>query len=494
MISDEVRIALVFLSSLLVVIFTLPKLAHIAQRLGLVDQPNHRKMHTVPRPLVGGLGMVIAVTFSSLVFIPINGLRGYFLGLAILLFVGFLDDYREIGHKQKFLAQILAAGMMIYFSKVGLNSFGDLLGVGEIRIPGGFYVVWGVTTFCIVGVINAVNLIDGLDGLAGGVSLIAFLFFTVHAFLAGNTSLMMLNLAFAGALIGFLRFNWYPSVLFMGDAGSLCLGFSLAFMALAITQSEASLMSPVSALLVLTVPITDTIIVMLKRILRGQSPFLADKYHLHHIFLRYGLGRIGAVRVILLLSLVMGGVSLLQPLYGISETVLFWIFIAYFMIYFISSFYILGLLRYSLRFRKKQTKRISTGYFLRLIFGVFDIFRIFRKSRRYNVDLDVQFSPVTEGIPGRGKLLNISLTGCMVKCKGQSDVEEKMALLIELPFSGHSKVLSVKSEHLWVSVHDGSSYHGFKFSDISPNEYACLENYISHLRNRGTEEVEGVTV
>jgi UDP-GlcNAc:undecaprenyl-phosphate GlcNAc-1-phosphate transferase len=492
MISYEVRIVLIFISSYLAVIFTLPKLAHIAQRLGLLDQPNERKMHTIPRPLVGGIGMVIAVTFASLIFIPISGLRGYFLGIALLLFVGFLDDFREIGHKQKFIAQILAAALMIYFSKVVLISFGDLLGIGEIIIPGGVYVAWVVTTFCIVGVINAVNLIDGLDGLAGGISFIAFVFFAIHSFLAGNHSLMLLNLALAGAVLGFLRFNWHPAVLFMGDAGSLCLGFSLAFMALAITQDNSGIISPVSALLVLAIPITDTIIVMFKRILRRQNPFVADKYHLHHIFLRYGMGRIGSVRVILLLSMVMGGLSLLQPLCGVAEAVLFFIFVVYFIVYLISSFYIVGFLRYSLKFRKNRAKTMSAGYFLRLVYGVFDIFRIFRKSRRYNVDIGVQISPQDDAELIRGKLLNISRTGCMMKVKGEGKVQVEMELQLELPFRDHLKMLHVKSEHLWVSAHDGASYHGFRFSNLSQSDEACLESFILQLNNRETESAQEV--
>jgi len=353
MITFELRIVTAFLLSFLLVIFILPKIANIAIRIGLLDQPGWRKVHTCPRPLVGGIGMVIAVALTSLTFIPITGLQGYFLGLAILLMVGFLDDFKELGHQQKFMAQIVATGLLIYFSKIALVSFGDLLGIGVLSVPGGNAAAWLVTVFCVVGVINAVNFIDGIDGLAGGLSFIAFLFFLIHAYFGENHTLMLLNVVLAGAVLGFLRFNWYPSVLFMGDAGSLCLGFSLSFMALALTQGDSATMSPVNALLILAVPITDTIIVMFKRILRGQSPFRPDMYHLHHIFLRYGLPRDVAVRVILGISLLLGSCTLLRPVYGLSEAWLFVFFLVYFIAYLALSFCIIGFFRYSLKIRKK---------------------------------------------------------------------------------------------------------------------------------------------
>ncbi len=354
MVTFALHMILVFLVSFFSVLLVLPKIANIATRIGLMDQTDKRKIHIRPRPLVGGIGMVIAVAFTSLAFIPIDGLRGFFLGLAILLLVGFLDDFKEIGHQEKFMAQIVATAVMIYFSKTALFSFGDLLGIGLLNIPGGNIAVWLVTIFAVVGVTNAVNFIDGLDGLAGGISFIAFCFFAVHASLADNHALLLLNLALAGAVLGFLRFNWYPSVLFMGDAGSLCLGFSLSFMALALTQWQGAIMSPASALLILAVPITDAIIVMFKRILRGQSPFKPDKNHLHHIFLRYGMTRNVVVSVILTTSLLLGGCTLLRPFYGLSETWLFTLFLIYFTVYLAMSFCIVGLFRYSLKVRKRR--------------------------------------------------------------------------------------------------------------------------------------------
>lgn len=360
MISDELRIIAVFLCTLLGALYVLPKLAQIARRINLMDQPSERKVHIHHRPLVGGIGMVIATTFTSLIFIPISGLRGYFLGLSILLFIGFLDDFKEVGHKQKFLAQIVAVFLLIHFSNVVLLSFGNLLGIGNLNIPGGAPVIWLVTIFCVVGVINAINLIDGLDGLAGGLAFLAFIFFAIHASIGGSTTLMLLNFALAGAVLGFLKFNWYPSTMFMGDAGSLCLGFSLAYMALALTQGEGAVMPPVTALLILAVPITDTLIVMCKRVLNGSSPFKPDKYHLHHIFIRFGFTRLATVKIILAISFMFGSLSFLASLYHIPDYILFTLFAIYLLASAVASFNLPAILRYSIRLQSKMSRNKTT--------------------------------------------------------------------------------------------------------------------------------------
>ncbi len=493
MISFELRIILVFLVAFFSVIFVLPKIANIARRIGLMDQPNNRKVHTVPRPLVGGIGMVIAVAFTSLALIPINGLRGYFLGLAILLLVGFLDDFKEIGHQQKFMAQIIATGALIYFSKVTLGTFGDLFGIGALDVPGGAVAAWLVTIFCVVGVTNAVNLIDGLDGLAGGLSFIAFIFFAIHASFAENSTLMLLNLALAGAVLGFLRFNWYPSVLFMGDAGSLCLGFSLAFMALAMTQGANAATSPVIALIILAVPITDTLIVMFKRIANGHSPFKPDKYHLHHIFLRYGMNRAKAVQAILAISVLLGSCSLLGPVYGLAESWLFLIFALYFVVYLAASFCIIGFFRYSLKLRKKRRHLAGTDLFLRCIFGGFDTFKLFRKTRRYHVNLMMSCAADTAGAIHRGEVLNISQTGCMAKISALETAENNMKLSIILPDDVDVTKFEVQAEYLWVSRHDGAFYHGFKFHDMSPEKALRLSRYLEQLTRQQVADSKPVT-
>lgn len=478
---------LVFLVALLAALFVLPKLARIAKVIGLLDRPaEKRKVHKLPRPLVGGIGMMISATFAAMVFVPISGLRGFFLGVAVLLLVGFLDDYKELGHRQKFVAQIIATALLIYFSKVTLSSFGDLLGIGELLVPDIDWLIWMVTVFCVVGVINAINLVDGLDGLAGGISFVAFTAFAVHASMVENHTLMLLNLALAGAVLGFLRYNWYPSSMFMGDAGSLSLGFSLAFMALALTQGEGGKVSPVCPLLVLAVPITDTLTVMAKRILRGESPFKADKYHLHHIFMRFGMGRVTAVKTIIAITAGMSVISFLGPLYGAKDFHLFLVFLAYFTIYVVSSFYIIHAMRASLKLKKRSDELREHGNWLgRLVTGRLSFFEVFRKSPRYDVELSLICRERERNLEFPGKVLNISSDGFMAAVPQLDCLLDRVTAKITFPIEGETHSIEIPAEHLWFSEQHHSFFHGFRFLDFGGDKEEIVFKFLVKFKDRG---------
>ena len=324
----------------------LPRLAEIATRIGLIDHPNKRKIHRHPKPLVGGVAMAAGIVLSSLAFLNITSLRGFFLGLTILLLVGFLDDFKELNHRVKFLAQFLAVGCMIFMDGVRLENLGELLpgitiAVGSMVLP--------LTMISAIGVINAINMSDGLDGLAGGLSLLAFASFSGLAYLNGQPQLLLLGLAFCGALLIFLRHNWHPSTLFMGDAGSLVLGFSLAYFAIALSQSGRGLVPPVSILLIMAVPITDTLTVMLKRLMRKRSPFHADKTHFHHLLLRCGFTKKLAVLTILTISLALSLVGMTGAVLGLKHSDLMLVFFGYFCFYLFSVFFATKILRAKLR-------------------------------------------------------------------------------------------------------------------------------------------------
>ena len=489
--NSEIRIILVFLVALFSSLYVLPKLVRVAKAIGLIDHPSEkRKVHKIPRPLVGGIGIVISATFSSLILVPITGLRGYFLGLSILLLVGFLDDFKELGHRQKFVAQIVASVLLIYFSKVYLRSFGNLLGLGSIDLPGISWVLWGVTIFCVVGVINAINLMDGLDGLAGGISFIAFFTFAIHASMGGDETLMLVNLALAGAVLGFLRFNWYPSSLFMGDAGSLCLGFSLAFMALALTQSSQSHVRPVCALLVLAVPITDTLTVMSKRILRGQSPFKPDQYHLHHIFMRYGMGRLQAVKVILGISVVLSGVSLLGATYKLPDYSLFAVYLLFFSAYIVSSFCIIYTMRLSLKFKKKNEKRSGRLQWMsNVLMGRLDLFHIFRRSPRYDVDLTLVCQERERNLTFPGKVLNISSDGFMASLPQLDCLLDRVVAKITFPLETESHLIELPAEHLWFAEHGSTYYHGFRFLDFDGEQEKVVFKFLVKFKKNSNQDV-----
>jgi UDP-GlcNAc:undecaprenyl-phosphate GlcNAc-1-phosphate transferase len=327
--TPPIIVFLTFLVSLLVTVFVLPRLCVIASRIGLLDYPDSvRKMHASPKPLVGGIGMGMGMLLSSLLFIPLTDLRGVFSGTAILMIVGFLDDFTELNHRVKFVAQVIASVLLVVFSKVILMSFGNLL--PSIMFDMNIFIAVPLTIFCCVGVMNSINMIDGLDGLAGGVSLVGFLSMGILAFMNGQKEIVLLCMALSGAVSGFLIFNWNPSKLFMGDSGSLFLGFALAFLSIVTTQIDHCPTPPVAPLLILGVPIVDTIRIMIKRIRQRRNPFEADKDHIHHILLKktkYGVK--GAVGIIILISALLSIIAIVGTYLRIPEYYLFAIFIGY---------------------------------------------------------------------------------------------------------------------------------------------------------------------
>ncbi|HYQ48260.1 MAG TPA: MraY family glycosyltransferase [Thermodesulfovibrionales bacterium] len=341
---DLVTAVLSFVLPLCITLFVLPRFSHIAAELGLVDMPSRRKVHRSPKPLVGGLAMSLGVAFGCLLLVPLNmvtsahggSLRGFYGASMLLVLIGFFDDFREVNHRLKFAAQIIAALLLVYFSHVSLTSFGDLLGIGSIDFPalGALMTVIGT-----VGVINAINMIDGVDGLAGGVSLAAFSSFSLLCALGGHATLMLLCLALCGAIIAFLRYNWYPSKLFMGDAGSLFLGLSASFVSIAVTQEDHSIVRPIAPLLVLAVPIADTLVVMTRRLMKGKSPFYPDKTHLHHVLLRYGFSKRQTVSIISAMSAAFSLLAIAGTMFKIPEHYLFAIFLLYFFSCFAFSFF-----------------------------------------------------------------------------------------------------------------------------------------------------------
>jgi UDP-GlcNAc:undecaprenyl-phosphate GlcNAc-1-phosphate transferase len=274
----------------------------LADRYQIVDFPNPRKVHIRPVPRIGGLAMAIAVFIPVILWAGADEfVKAYLVGTGILALFGFVDDMKGLGYKAKFIGQILAALVIIFYGGVRISSFGSLL-PGDMHLPGWLAVF--LTLIAIVGVTNAINLADGLDGLAGGISLLSFCCIGYLAYLGGNSSIILITMAVAGAIFGFLRFNTYPASLFMGDTGSQLLGFSAVVLAVKITQGDIPL-SPILPLIILGFPILDTLNVMVQRISRGMSPFSPDKNHFHHRLIGFGLSHAEAVFVIYVIQSLM---------------------------------------------------------------------------------------------------------------------------------------------------------------------------------------------
>jgi len=322
-----------------VAILLLRVLARVASHINLVDHPSERKDHQGAVPLIGGLAMFMAFSFAALTLaVPISHLRSFFAGAALLVLVGVLDDMRELSSTARFATQIIAALLMTQLGGVVLHNFGAIGWDGDWFELGGWSVPLSV--FATVGVINALNMSDGIDGLAGSVSLLVVMALGFVAWVAGDFDSVRVLLLLATVIFAFLLFNTRifgrkRALVFMGDAGSMFLGFVLAWFFIQLSQGENRAMTPVTALWFFAVPLIDTVSQMLRRILKGRSPFAPDREHFHHVLLlaRYSpeqsLGIVIAVSV--MTSLVgIGGLYL-----GVPEVVMFYGFLLLFAIYFL---------------------------------------------------------------------------------------------------------------------------------------------------------------
>lgn len=285
-----------FLISILIAILMVPMLIRFAPQLGLIDQPNERKVHSTQIPRIGGVAIVIASLCSVLLWTSLDqNIIAFVCAGSVLLAFGLWDDKVELGYKAKFGGQFLAVVVFLALSDVYIRWF-PLLGLEEAPRFIGIL----VTGVALLGITNAVNLLDGLDGLAGGTTLVSLAAIALLAFTAGAHELAVLSLAICGGIIGFLRYNTHPARVFMGDTGSQFLGFSVGVAALMLTQGANTALSPALPLLLLGLPILDTLTVMYIRIREGRSPFSPDKQHFHHRLMALGFAHYEAVSLIYL--------------------------------------------------------------------------------------------------------------------------------------------------------------------------------------------------
>jgi len=271
-----------------IVVLLTPAVGGMARLLGVVDAPGGRRLNRSPVPRLGGLALFLGIFVPALAFLPFGReTRGLLLGAAVAVTVGAVDDFRGLRWFEKLGGQLIAAGIPVWFG-IWVDRFTfPLLGVH--RVP-----EWAgapLTVLWIVAIMNMVNFLDGLDGLAAGVSGIAGLTFSVIALSLAKPDAAILSAIVFGACVGFLRHNFYPARIFMGDSGALLLGFVLATIAIQGLLKTAATVALFFPLLVLAVPIVDTTFVVMRRIKHGEPVFEGDQAHLHHRFLRRGFSQ-----------------------------------------------------------------------------------------------------------------------------------------------------------------------------------------------------------
>lgn len=306
--------------ALLLVYLITPHVREFAQRHEILDKPSERRVHTVPTPRLGGVGLIISVLAALVVTFSVSGVEvtsrlvGILAGALLVGAVGVWDDVKSLKASTKLAFQIagaliaIAAGVRIDFVS---NPFG----------PQPLYLgwwAWPATLAWLVFITNTINLIDGLDGLAAGVSAIAA---TTMAFLAvawQQPAVALVCAALAGAAVGFLRYNFNPAKIFMGDGGAYFLGFVLAGGAVVGPFKTAAFLSILVPILALGVPIADVLFAIVRRVMKRESPFKPDKGHLHHRLLQWGLSHKKAVLVIYAITFVLSLMALLiaQPTPG----------------------------------------------------------------------------------------------------------------------------------------------------------------------------------
>lgn len=286
-----------FLAALFLTMVAIPPLMRLARRIDLVDRPSARKVHTEPIPLCGGIGAALAATVPVLMWAPLDPpLRAALAGALIVLALGIIDDARPLAYGWKFLGQGAAVALAMTGGVVAHHM--PLFGLDAVPA----WLGYALTALFLVAVTNAVNLADGLDGLAGGCTMLTLLAIAVLAYPAGGHALMIVAAALIGALLGFLRFNTYPATVFLGDTGSMFLGFLTAAMAILLVETTHTALSPALPLLLVGLPLLDTGIAFTRRIVAGKSPFKADRSHIHHQLLACGLTQMEAVSVIYLIQ------------------------------------------------------------------------------------------------------------------------------------------------------------------------------------------------
>jgi UDP-GlcNAc:undecaprenyl-phosphate/decaprenyl-phosphate GlcNAc-1-phosphate transferase len=305
---DHLDVIWGFLAALGLVLVLTPAVGRVARVLGVVDEPlEKRRIHLAAVPRLGGLALFLGIFIPSLAFLELDGVyRGILLGAAVATTVGMVDDFRGLPWWGKLGGQIAAATIPVYYG-VDIDRFTfPVLGIHTLPewLAAILAVIW------IVAIMNMVNLLDGLDGLAAGVCAISGTTFAIIALSLGRPDAAVLSAIVAGACFGFLRHNFYPARIFMGDSGALLLGFVLATVSIQGLLKTAATVALFIPLFALAVPILDTSFVVARRLKHREKLYLPDQAHLHHRFLRRGFSQRQAVLYLYGWCVILGGAAL----------------------------------------------------------------------------------------------------------------------------------------------------------------------------------------
>lgn len=311
----------------------------ISSSIGLVDLPSDRKHHKGSIPLIGGIAMFIGIVLgmmSSQLMIEEKNLYAFILCSAILIITGAIDDFRNISSNKRFISQIIAALILIELGEVLVTDLGQIISEDSLKL-GVFSVFF--TIFAVVGVVNSLNFSDGIDGLSASLSLVTFFSIAFLAYISKENYAFQFVMFYIISILAFLIFNLGlfskgSLKIFMGDAGSTFLGIGISWSLISFSQNEHILFSPVTALWIFSVPLLDTIFVMLRRLRSGKSPFKPDRKHLHHYFIKSGKTDRSSLFIIVSISVLMAILGIFMELYKVPEQIMFILFVLISLIYY----------------------------------------------------------------------------------------------------------------------------------------------------------------
>ena len=302
------NIFLIILITFLVSALLVPFVKKMAEHVGAMDIPNARKVHTKPMPRMGGLAIFCSFLVGYMLFARMSiQMLSILIGGFIIILVGIFDDIKPVSAKIKFLVQIVASCVVVFYGNIVLDHI-DVLGF-NMDFPAPINYI--ITIFFMLSITNAINLIDGLDGLASGVSTIYFATISIIAFILNQMQGLdtILSLIMLGATLGFLLHNFYPAKIFMGDTGSLFLGFTISVIAL-LGFKATTLTYLIIPIVILAIPIFDTLLAIFRRLLKGESIGTPDKDHFHHQLLKMKFSVKSTVLIIYAINILFASVSI----------------------------------------------------------------------------------------------------------------------------------------------------------------------------------------
>jgi len=312
MIIPELNIIFSLITAFLITYVAIPKVIFFAEKLRLLDEAGTRASHKGSVPIFGGIAIFSGIIFSLLFWANIENIQYLLVSILIVFFVGVIDDLLVLSPFKKIVGQVIATLIIIFFGDLQISNMHGVLGVYDLPVWIGAL----FTVFVVIVITNGFNLIDGVDGLAAGIGVISSFSFGVIALLLDQSDMAIIAFTLMGALLGFLRYNFFPAKIFMGDTGSLVVGIILSILAInsirygLVTENiKLPNKGPLLAIVILAIPLFDSLRVFVARIIKGRHPFSPGKEHIHHNLLSLGFGHKKTTLILCFFAVLMIGIS-----------------------------------------------------------------------------------------------------------------------------------------------------------------------------------------